>query len=183
MATQKDSGQVDIDDLLPSIDWILPRFVVWACDAGVGDKNVDFSVFLYRRGCRSSYALGSETSTISCDTVFDLPIFSTVARSKSASRSHRETMAPEARRRRAIARPIPCAAPVTIAPVIKIDLIHSSSLNYFVFSLETGADFLFRNGGIRTPREKTRAVPALRFQPKESPASAPSSYRVNPRQW
>src|SRR5581483_8311049 len=35
--------------------------------------------------------------------------------SSSASRSHNETAAPQAKRRLAIARPMPCAAPVTIA--------------------------------------------------------------------
>src|SRR5262249_5046773 len=57
----------------------------------------------------------SETSTASAETRSPAPSCATASESSSLSRSQRETVAPDANKRFAIANPIPCAAPVTIA--------------------------------------------------------------------
>ena len=58
MAAQKHTDKIDLNDLLPCVDWVHPCFVVWPGDSGVGDKDVDSPELLDSRVRSAKYTGG-----------------------------------------------------------------------------------------------------------------------------
>ena len=113
LAAEEYAGQVDVHDLLPLVDAQLPDRRGAAGDAGVVDQRVDASPAVKAARTAASQETGSVTS--SCWATPRSPIAAAVALADVWSTSAIMTAAPSLARRRAIASPIPRAAPVTIA--------------------------------------------------------------------